>query len=55
MTDNVKVVSINEQKIVKQTIILTIILSILFTGLLNTFVSCDSFLEWSFTYLSRYF
>ena len=33
MTDNVKVVSINEQKIVKQTIILTVILSILFTGL----------------------
>jgi len=33
MSDNVKVVTINEQTIVKQTIILTVILSILFTGI----------------------
>lgn len=37
MTKNVKVVSVNERKIVKQTMMLTVILSILFTGL-NYFV-----------------
>ncbi|MFC7687427.1 metalloprotease family protein [Ureibacillus sp. GCM10028918] len=33
MSNNVKVVTIDEQKVVKQTIILTIVLSILFAGL----------------------
>ncbi|QCR34323.1 metalloprotease family protein [Lysinibacillus sp. SGAir0095] len=40
MTNHVKVVTIDEQKIVKQTIILTIILSILFTAL-NYFLQRD--------------
>lgn len=33
MTNNVKIITIDEKKIIKQTIILTILLSILFTGI----------------------
>ena len=40
MTNNIKVITIDAQKIVKQTIILTILLSILFTGL-NYFLHKD--------------